>query len=255
MDPWRTGIVKSGDGQIQIRGYDVTALMTQRTFADTIFVLHKGELPSAEERALLDAILTGVADHGSGAPSCAAARLVASGNRQSLSAAIAAGVLAIGEEHGGAATGCMEMIANGVARAKAESIAIEESARRTVLAARAEGRRLPGIGHRVHSHDPRTPVLFEMARRSQLASKGILFMEALEAAVRDVIKPLTINIDGALAAVLHDLGFPPIFGNLAFIIGRVAGLSAEVAEEYERERAMRIRIPVQYDGPGPRPVD
>jgi citrate synthase len=255
MEPWRTGIVKSGDGEIQIRGYDVTALMTQRTFADTIFALHRGRLPSATERALLDAILTAVADHGSGAPSCAAARLVASGNRQSLSAAVAAGILAIGEEHGGAATGCMEMIAAGLARATAESIAIEESARRTVLEARAKAQRLPGIGHRVHTHDPRTPVLFGMARTSGLAGDGILFIEAVEAAVLDVIKPLTINIDGALAAVLHDLGFPPIFGNLAFIIGRVAGLTAEVAEEYERERAMRIRIPVQYDGPGPRPID
>jgi len=32
----------------------------------------------------------------------------------------------------------------------------------------------------------------------------------------------------------------------------VAGLSAEVAEELAREKAMRIRIPVEYDGPGPR---
>jgi citrate synthase len=255
MEPWRTGIVKSDDGHIQIRGYDVTSLMTQRTFADTVFLLHKGHLPTAAERALLDAILTGVADHGSGAPSCATARLVASGNRQSLSAAIAAGILAIGDEHGGAGSGCMEMIAAAVERAKRDSISIEESARRTVTEARRDGQRLPGLGHRVHTHDPRTPVLFDMARRSGLASDGITFMEALEAIVSEQIKPLTINVDGALAAVLHDLGFPPPFGKLVFIIGRVAGLSAEVAEEYAREKAMRIRIPVQYDGPGPRPLD
>jgi citrate synthase len=34
-----------------------------------------------------------------------------------------------------------------------------------------------------------------------------------------------------------------------FIIGRTAGLAAHVMEEYTRERAMRIRIPVTYDGP------
>ena len=34
--------------------------------------------------------------------SCATARLAASGNRQSLSAAVAAGLLAVGDEHGGA---------------------------------------------------------------------------------------------------------------------------------------------------------
>ena len=36
---------------------------------------------------------------------------------------------------------------------------------------------------------------------------------------------------------------------LLFIISRVAGISAEVAEEYGREKPMRIRIPVVYDGP------
>ena len=69
---------------------------------DTIFLLHQGRLPNDTERALLDAILTGVADHGSGAPSCATARLALSGNRQSVSAAVAAGILAVGDDHGGA---------------------------------------------------------------------------------------------------------------------------------------------------------
>ena len=61
-----------------------------------------------------------------------------------------------------------------------------------------------------------------------------------------------MNIDGALAAVLHDIGFPPPAGQFLFIVGRVAGLTAEVAEEYARERPMRIKIPVEYDGVPPR---
>jgi citrate synthase len=55
-----------------------------------------------------------------------------------------------------------------------------------------------------------------------------------------------------LAAILFDLGFPPLMGRLIFIIGRTAGLSAEVAEELAREKAMRIKVPVTYDGPAPR---
>ena len=80
-------------------------------------------------------------------------------------------------------------------------------------------------------------------------------MEALAHAVAAQVKPLTINIDGSLAAVLYDMGFPPPFGRLLFIIGRVAGLTAEVMEELSRERPMRIRIPVTYDGQPPRPID
>ncbi|PYR03574.1 MAG: citryl-CoA lyase, partial [Acidobacteria bacterium] len=56
------------------------------------------------------------------------------------------------------------------------------------------------------------------------------------------------NIDGALAAILVDLGFPSPVGRLFFIIGRVAGLSAEVLEEHTREKPMRITFPVEYDG-------
>ena len=255
MEPWRTAIVDAGDGQIRVRGYDVTSLMTERTFTDTIFLLHRSRLPSAQERALLDAILSGVADHGSGAPSCAAARIAISGNRQSVSAAVAAGILAVGDEHGGAGSGCMEMIAAGVERAKRESLSLDECAARVVAETRASGRRVAGFGHRVHTHDPRTPVLFDLARSHGLAGDGIRFMEALSKAVAAQVKPLTINIDGSLAAVLYDMDFPPAFGRLLFIIGRVAGLSAEVVEELARERPMRIRLPVTYDGEPPRRID
>jgi citrate synthase len=94
-----------------------------------------------------------------------------------------------------------------------------------------------------------------MAREGGVAKDGVAFMEFLEVAARDKIKPLPINVDGALAAVLHDLGFSPPAGKLLFIVGRVAGLTAEVAEEYAREKAMRIRIPVEYDGVPPRPLE
>jgi len=230
--------------------------MISRGFTDTIFLLHLGRLPSEGERRLLDAILIGVADHGAGAPSCAAARLAASGNRQSLSAAIAAGVLAIGDEHGGPGSLCMEMIRAGLDYAAKHQVSISDAALHMVEKARAGKKRLPGLGHRVHTKiDPRTNVLFSMAREVGVAGDGIKFMEAVEQHTRELIKPLPLNIDGALAGVLFDIGFPPEFGKLVFIIGRVAGISAEVAEEYAREKAMRIRIPVTYDGVPPREIE
>ena len=231
MEPWRTAIVEASDGRIRLRNHDVTSLMTERTFTDTIFLLHRSRLPSPQERVLIDAILSGCADHGSGAPSCATARLALSGNRTSLSAAVAAGILAVGDEHGGAGSGCMELIGAGIERAKRESIPFDECASRIVKEHRAIGRRIAGLGHRVHTHDPRTPVLFELAATHGLAGDGILFMQAL-------------------AAVLYDMGFPSTFARLIFIIARVAGLTAEVMEELTRERPMRIRIPVTYDGEG-----
>jgi citrate synthase len=249
MDTWRTAIVDAGPAHIRVKGHDVLDLMQRSTFTDLIFLLHHERLPTADERRLMDAILIGVADHGAGAPSCAAARLAASGNRQSLSAAVAAGVLTIGDEHGGAGSGCMDLIAEGLERVRTEGVSIQSAAAALVRDAKTSGTRLPGFGHRVHSTvDPRVDVLFGLAERAGLAGDGIRFARALEDAIREQIKPLPLNIDGALAAILVDLGFPSMFGRLLFIIGRVAGLSAEVLEEHTREKPMRIKIPVVYDG-------
>lgn len=254
--PWRTAIVQADAASIRVRGYDVLALSANTSFTDLVFLLHRGRLPGDGERRLLDMILIGGADHGAGAPSCAAARLAASGNRQSLSAAVAAGILTIGDEHGGAGMACMELIAAGLARARRESLSIAEVARRTAEDAKAAGRRLPGFGHRVHTQiDPRVAPMFAAARAHGVAGDGVAFIEALGPAVAEAIKPLPINIDGALAALLHDMGFAPPAGMLVFLISRVAGITAEVAEEYERERPMRIRIPVEYDGPAPRVLE
>src|SRR5690242_6966371 len=181
MDPWRTAIATSDATNIWIRGHAVTSLMQSATFTDLIVLLHLGRLPSAGERRLLDALLIGVADHGAGAPSCAAARLAASGNRSSISSAVAAGVLAIGDDHGGAGSNCMEMIAAALTAAKRDGTTAEEAARGTVAAAVAEKRRLPGLGHRVHTTDPRVKTLFDMARAEGVASDGVRFMEALQA--------------------------------------------------------------------------
>ena len=60
------------------------------------------------------------------------------------------------------------------------------------------------------------------------------------------------RVDGASAAVLFDLGFPPPAAKLLFIVGRTAGLTAHVAEELTRERPMRVKVAVEYDGPAPR---
>ena len=255
MQPWRTAIVNKDETHIWIRGYDITALMRQAGFVDTVFLLHRGRLPSVAERRLLDALMVASADHGAGAPSCATARLAASGNRGSLSAAIAAGVLAIGDEHGGAGEVCMRLIAASAPAERRQGRSLEAAAEQVVLDAIGRGDRLPGLGHRIHTTDPRIAVLYDMAAEVGVAGDGIAFMRALEAAASRLIKPMPINIDGGLAGVLYDLAFPPEAAKLIFIIARVAGLTAEVAEEHAREKPMRVRIPIEYDGEPVRKIE
>jgi citrate synthase len=182
--------------------------------------------------------------------------LAASGNRQSLAAAVAAGILTIGDEHGGAGSGCMELIAAGLKSSRRDGLSFEDVAGRIVDEARRNGTRLPGFGHRVHATvDPRVDVLFGLSEDLGLAGDGIRFARAVEGAIRERLKPIPLNIDGALAAILVDIGLPSMVGKLMFIVGRVAGLSAEVLEEHTREKPMRIKIPVTYDGVPPREDD
>jgi citrate synthase len=252
MEPWRTAIVDKDQTHIRLRGYDITELMTRSSFAAVVYLLHQGRMPTAQEERLLNALLIASADHGAGAPSCATARLAASGNRESLSGAVAAGILAIGDVHGGAGAALMDGIAAMVEAAGKNGGSIRDEAVRFVRRTTDLGARVPGFGHRVHTTDPRVAVLFGMAKDDGLAGAGIETVLALETALASQGTTLPINIDGAVAAILYDLGFPSSAGKLIFIVGRVAGLTAEVAEEHAREKPMRIRIPIEYDGEPPR---
>lgn len=252
MEPWHTAIVDKDETHIRLRGYDITQLMTRTSFAGVLFLLHRNRLPTAGEERLFNALLIASADHGAGAPSCATARLAASGNRESLSAAVAAGVLAIGDVHGGAGALTMDAIAEIATEAKSSGGTIADAAAAYCDRTKAAGRRVPGFGHRVHTIDPRVAVLFDLARDAKVAGVGVETVLALDAALAARKTSLPINVDGALAGILYDLGFPASAGKLIFIAGRVAGLTAEVAEEHAREKPMRIRIPLEYDGPPPR---
>lgn len=253
ITPWKTALSDADAATIRIRGYDLTSLMLGASFADVLFLLHTGRLPTEGEGKIVNAILIAAVDHGPGSPSAAAARLVASGNRQAPEAALAAGVLAMGDVHAGAGAACLELIASGVSRAQQQAIPLLQAARELVYSSIETKLRLPGLGHRVHTTiDPRTAILFDLAAQYGIAGDGVKFMRGLEQSASELIKPLPINIDGALAAVMYDMGCTALFAKFIFILGRSGGLSAQVMEEYTRERPMRIKVPVEYDGDGPR---
>jgi citrate synthase len=251
VDSWRSAITNADGNRLIVRGHDLVSLMQQGTYADVVALLLGGHKPDEGERRLIDAILIAVADHGAGSPSAATARMAASGNRQAPEAAVAAGILAIGDAHAGAGMACMAIISEALARASRESRSLADVARAVAIESRDGHRRLPGLGHRIYTEDPRSTMLFAMAEQYGKAGQGVAFMRALQSAVAETIKPLPINVDGAIAGVLHDLGYPATAAKMIFIVGRTSGLAAQVMEEYARERPMRVRIPVQYDGPPP----
>src|SRR5438445_12363408 len=141
-------------------------------------------------------------------------------------------------------------------RAANESISMEESATRTLAAMREAGERMSGFGHRVHTKDPRTSRLFELAREAGVDRTHMQAARAVEKAFADAKKSLPINVDGAIGVILADLGMNPAAFNGVFMIARTPGLIAHVIEEQTRERPMRRIDPVNhgYDGPPSRTI-
>src|SRR5216683_1835558 len=214
-----------------------------------------GELPGPPVARLMDAILVASIDHGATPPSALAARTVAS-TGASLSASVAAGIMSINRHHGGAIEDCARQLKAIADRAASESIAMDEAAARTLAAMKEAGERMPGFGHRYHTKDPRTVRLFELAREAGVDGQHMKAARGVEKSFADAKKALPINVDGAIGAILADLGMNPAAFNGIFMIARTPGLVAHVIEEQTREKPMRRIDPVNhgYDGPAPRSV-
>ena len=249
---WKTAITSVAANRIETRGFPQEDLIRGVSFSDTIFLLLKGSLPRpGAESKLFAAILTACVDHGLTPPSTLATRVVAS-VRADLPSAVAAGVLAITDLHGGAIEDCMRLLWEAVKEFPREEADVVAGA--IVGRSRTVRKRLPGFGHRVHTRDPRAPALLNLAEEAGLRSSYLDILVAIpKVAKKRFDLNLPLNIDGAIAGVALALGFPPEVGKGLFTIGRVPGLVAHALEEAREEKAMRHMGPaieeVEYTGP------
>ncbi len=249
---WKSAITDIGPGKIRVRGYDITEIMDKLSFAETVFLILKGELPNKAEAEMMRAILVSSVDHGCSPPSVLGARNVISGGN-SLNAAIAGGVLVIGDSHGGAIENAARYMQEW-AKKDGEPM---ELAEQMVDWMREKKIRMPGFGHRLHNVDPRTVKLFEIAGKHNFSGRHIELCRAIEKALESKLgKKLPINVDGAIAAVISDMGFDWRLGKGFFIISRVPGLLAHAYEEMTREKPMRQlgNRNYSYDGPEDREI-
>src|SRR6266542_2888439 len=250
---WNTAITRVEPNKVAVRGYNIAELMGRASFGAAVYLILTGELPSPAIGKLMDGILVSSIEHGATPPSALAARTTAS-TGASLSSAVAAGIMSINRHHGGAIEDCARQLKAIADRATRESISLDEAAARTLAAMREAGERMPGFGHRLHTKDPRTARLFELAREAGVDGVHMHAARAVEKAFAAAKKALPINVDGAIGAILADLGMNPAAFNGIFMIARTTGLVANVIEEQTREKPMRRIDPVNhgYDGPSPR---
>lgn len=253
---WTTAVTRIRPNEVAVRGHDIASLMGRVSFGAAVYLILTGQLPDDRVGRLMDAILVSSIDHGATPPSCLAARTVAS-TGASLSQSVAAGIMSINKHHGGAIEDGARYLASLLAQARAASnprAALDSIAAAEVARIKSSGDRISGFGHRVHSKDPRTARLFELAQAAGLSDEGLTHIaaaRAVERAFAAIGRPLPINVDGAIGAILADLGLDPKVFNGIFMIARTPGLVAHVVEEQTREKPMRRIDPVlhAYDGP------
>ncbi|MBX6322216.1 MAG: citryl-CoA lyase, partial [Rhodospirillaceae bacterium] len=131
--------------------------------------------------------------------------------------------------------GCAALIARLLAAPDAAA-----EARAVAAEHRAAGRPVPGFGHPVHKpDDPRAARLLALAREHAVAGRHVGALELLGRAVDAAHgRHLTINVTGAIAAVLGDCGVPAGIMRGFALISRCAGLVGHLHEEQARP-AMR----------------
>jgi len=255
-DSWNTAVTHIEPNHVRVRGYDIAELMGRLSFGATVYLILRGELPGDNVARLMDAILVSSIDHGATPPSVLACRTVAS-TGGSLSQAVGAGILSINRYHGGAIESCVLQLRTIIERSETLALSLDEAAEGELADMKLRGERMSGLGHRVHTLDPRTARLFELAQAAGVVGQQGVHVEAIQAVERALAKTgknLPINVDGAMGAILADLGFPTEVMNGLFMIARVPGLIAHATEEQSREKPMRKIDPANhaYDGPGPR---
>ena len=197
-----------------------------------VFLLLKSRLPSIKEGKIFNKVLVSFCDHGATPPSTQTARLVAS-SASPMNSAVAGALLSFGHKHAGAIEKAMELY-----QSRINSLVLSDDSDfdNTQIASLAidicneyisQDKKIPGFGHRYHNVDPRADKLMEIVIREGFVGPHIKLALALEGLVHER-KNIRLNVDGANAAILSDLGFSPDLGLGVFIIGRIPGIKKSI---------------------------
>jgi citrate synthase len=195
----------------------------------------------------LNAYLATVLEHGMNA-STFVARAIASADSDMVSAITGAVGSLKGPRHGGVPGPVLEMLTE---------IGTPDRAEAWVRAALGRGERIMGFGHRIYKvRDPRAKVLGEAAEKLvwQTGDRKLLDLtaavERVTVKVLEEAKPghdLYANVELYAALILHAVGIPSEIFTPTFAIGRTAGWTAHVLEQFADN--LLIRPESVYVGP------
>lgn len=232
---FKTAITQIKDGEELIRGQALLDRATGKSFVENLVFLLTGKELSEDESAMINMILSVVIDHGPGSGSAMTAR-ISTASKNPTHASLAAGLLGLGQRHGLAVTPAMEFF---YANKEVEDIGA------VVKEMKENKQRVPGFGHPFFTdHDPRSRALFQFATDKGIYGEYCVFALGVHGALNEISsKQLPMNVDGAIAAILCDMGFDAALGNILFMIGRVPGLLSQIYEEQTNDVGYRRTAP------------
>lgn len=239
----KTAVTRVEKNKIVTRGYNQRDLIEKIRYNDMVFLLLKGRLPSIKESKIFNHVLVSFCDHGVTPPSTQTARLITSSGSP-INSAVSGALLSFGHKHAGAIEKAMELYQSKINSAhliddpdidnkQIASLAIEIH-NEYVL----KDRKIPGFGHRYHNVDPRADKLIDIAINEGFIGPHVKLALALQDLVFEK-KGVRLNVDGANAAILSDLGFDSELGLGVFMIGRLPGIIAHIHEERMDEEEFR----------------
>jgi len=249
----KTAIETADATSITVRGKDLcNDVMGHSSIAEFFFFHLTGREPSADQAFFMDVLVVALAEHGL-TPSVQAARMTLAAAPEALQGAVAAGLLGVGSVILGSADVCGDMLDDAVTRIEGGARA-EEAARAIAGEYKAAGKFIPGFGHPIHHPvDPRAVRILELADERGVSGRHVAALRAFPDAVAKVWgKPLPMNLQGPMAAVLLDLDYPKAAIRGIPILARTVGLIGHLNEETERPIGFLLahhgEEAIEYDG-------
>ena len=224
------------DGEILARGVPIGDLIGSTGFVDMLFFQLQSRSPTEAERAMLDAYLVSLCEHGVTSPSTHGARVAASVRGPFAASAISFIAGAMGPLHFGALERAMEALL--------ELDTPGESTRAFIDRHAKARRRVWGFGHRFHKStpdsgpdrplhedaDPRVRRLIELADTLGWEGRHLARVREIGRLLCER-KGIPINIDGVAAGLLLDMGFAPQSALLFVVLGRLPNIARLYHEE------------------------
>ena len=227
------------------RGEPILDPREDLSISENFFHMCFAEVPEPEVVSAFDGSLTLYAEHGFNA-STFTARVIVS-TQSDLCGAVSGAIASLkGSLHGGANEAVMHML---------EEIGTADQAEAWLADALAQKKKIMGFGHRLYRHgDSRVPTMTSY-RDQMVALRGGQEWQAISHVLEEGMvgqKGIHPNLDFPAGPVYHLMGFERELFTPIFVMARVVGWTAHVAEQLSDNRLVRPKA--EYVGPAERPV-